>query len=79
MWFWKVLHWKKAIRQPIKTIDDRPKSSLLVTLAVVGRAIDHVFGHYSSASLPLNNLSLAILDKDSQDPSTTGMTRGWPR
>ncbi|KAJ5473958.1 hypothetical protein N7475_003524 [Penicillium sp. IBT 31633x] len=58
-----------------KEIDGRPKNSLLVDLAVVVRAIDRVLDHYLSASLPLNDLSLVILDKDSRDPVTRARLR----
>ncbi|OQD67118.1 hypothetical protein PENDEC_c046G07190 [Penicillium decumbens] len=58
-----------------KEIDGRPKNSLLVDLAVMVRAIDRVLDHYLSASLPLNDLSLVILDKDSRDPVTRARLR----
>jgi hypothetical protein len=38
-------------------------------------AIDRILGHYLSASLPLKDLCLAILDKGSQDPVTRARLR----
>lgn len=58
-----------------KEIDGRPKNSCLVDLMVVARAVDRVLDHYLSASLPLNDLTLVILDKDSRDPVSRARLR----
>lgn len=52
-----------------------PEDSLLVDLVIVVGAIDRVLGLNLSISLPLNDLRLVILDKDSRDP----VTRTRPR
>ena len=51
-------------------IDGRPENTFLVDLAIVRQAISRVRDHYHITPLPLNDLSLVVLNKDSHDPET---------